>query len=632
MESNSSQTLGLYQPLDASRAEIRLLVLSHPQGGGETLQLSGTLRTVSLDDSPTYSALSYVWGVPEPPGSIRVDGAELKITPNLATSLRTLMSHDDALGPIWIDALCINQGDFEERASQVSLMGRVFHQATNTLLWLGEGDDLSDWTIDRMNDADFGSSLRAVGEIPRVLTLEEAVFDLVVVCDLEQREYWSRAWILQEFVLPEKDPTIICGHRRVQLSRYEEYCRITITRLLYHGQTSGLVIDVPFSKEDVRGFRSSRQHRDWRNLYWKCGRQESFLSLLVHYASSLGVTDPRDHVYSVLGMAGAEENRLIHVDYRKPPEEVFQDAFTIIWTTKDEQWLLGISIPEFSFHRPTESTLGKMPSWVPDLTNQSAPYSAPKGSGDKARSWRGPSAAERYIQDDILYLKAFEFDVVSKVECCDFDSIDAFLNDADGEVDVGLLDKLESIVERAKQTAIPGSDPLYPFDHLRCDVAVWEAFAYWSAGAWAALNDPNYPLPVVDTWDRDFLWEILMRRKEIPEPWRSSCPESLRSTESTLRAAVLRPMLSAMSKICFRKKILVSEHGFVGTGSLNIEKGDVLILVVGMRSPYVLRPYQDGYHLIGFAWIPRVSELTDWTAVDECLLKSGLEEKFLKIY
>jgi hypothetical protein len=38
---------------------------------------------------------------------------------------------------MWIDAICINQENLEEKARQVSFMGEVFSHAESTRVWLG---------------------------------------------------------------------------------------------------------------------------------------------------------------------------------------------------------------------------------------------------------------------------------------------------------------------------------------------------------------------------------------------------------------------------------------------------------------------------------------------------------------
>ena len=42
--------------------------------------------------------------------------------------------------PLWIDAICIDQGATTERIHQVALMGDIYIQAAEVLVWLGQGD------------------------------------------------------------------------------------------------------------------------------------------------------------------------------------------------------------------------------------------------------------------------------------------------------------------------------------------------------------------------------------------------------------------------------------------------------------------------------------------------------------
>lgn len=43
--------------------------------------------------------------------------------------------------PIWIDQVCINQGDHVERDQTVSLMGKIFGHADEVIAWLGRCSD-----------------------------------------------------------------------------------------------------------------------------------------------------------------------------------------------------------------------------------------------------------------------------------------------------------------------------------------------------------------------------------------------------------------------------------------------------------------------------------------------------------
>lgn len=76
----------------------------------------------------------------------------LTVTRNLEGALRRLRSCSlDRI--LWIDALCINQKDVQERGQQVQLMARIYASARQVLVWLEEetGDPANDAT-----DTDLG--------------------------------------------------------------------------------------------------------------------------------------------------------------------------------------------------------------------------------------------------------------------------------------------------------------------------------------------------------------------------------------------------------------------------------------------------------------------------------------------
>ncbi|KAK5692155.1 hypothetical protein LTR97_011329 [Elasticomyces elasticus] len=130
-----------YQPLDASRKEIRVLDLLP---GRYKSPIKCRLRTVSIADKenlPFYAALSYTWGSAENRRSITVSVDEMdyvvSTTRNLFVALRGLRSRWRKEETLWIDALGIDQSDDEEKASQVAFMGEVYKSAAKTYVWLG---------------------------------------------------------------------------------------------------------------------------------------------------------------------------------------------------------------------------------------------------------------------------------------------------------------------------------------------------------------------------------------------------------------------------------------------------------------------------------------------------------------
>lgn len=164
-----------YFPLQQAN-ETRLLRLEPANEYNDPLV--GSLIHVSLaSETPNYEALSYVWedsSYPwtadyswSPPagimfaivsenikkaeedgtdlspvistsdGHILCDSQNIKIGSELHDALRRLRL-PDRQRLIWIDAICINQADIEERGSQVGIMGEIYSKAEQVLIWVGE--------------------------------------------------------------------------------------------------------------------------------------------------------------------------------------------------------------------------------------------------------------------------------------------------------------------------------------------------------------------------------------------------------------------------------------------------------------------------------------------------------------
>jgi hypothetical protein len=123
-----------YNNLRTETNQIRVIELVP---GRWTDAINCSMRTVSLDENPSYEALSYVWGDPKDTVSITLNGASFQATRNLVTALRRVRS---SVTPriIWIDAICINQKDLDERAQQIVIMGKIYETASSVLVFLGE--------------------------------------------------------------------------------------------------------------------------------------------------------------------------------------------------------------------------------------------------------------------------------------------------------------------------------------------------------------------------------------------------------------------------------------------------------------------------------------------------------------
>ncbi|KUJ15839.1 uncharacterized protein LY89DRAFT_539710, partial [Mollisia scopiformis] len=110
------------------------LLLVHP--GAFDHPLNCSLIVCSLDEKPSYNALSYTWGGLGEPKFITLEGIAWEITANLEQALLHLRPSNKELS-LWVDAICINQNDDREKAYQVEMMGDVYRFATRVRAWIG---------------------------------------------------------------------------------------------------------------------------------------------------------------------------------------------------------------------------------------------------------------------------------------------------------------------------------------------------------------------------------------------------------------------------------------------------------------------------------------------------------------
>jgi hypothetical protein len=139
------------RPLEKNQHEIRLIRLQPWSTQYGSLRCK--LEYASLDDNPRYNALSYTWSDEEQAQyflselTLYVNDTQLPIHPNLDSALRHLRSEVSDM-VIWVDAVCINQDDPDEKSWQVGQMRRVYLQAECVLVWLGPSTDDSSKAID----------------------------------------------------------------------------------------------------------------------------------------------------------------------------------------------------------------------------------------------------------------------------------------------------------------------------------------------------------------------------------------------------------------------------------------------------------------------------------------------------
>lgn len=474
---------------------IRILSLAPSANLSDPIHVK--LSVVKLADEPTFIALSYVWG--SEVGKVRGDafamitctglanvanklpitcnGEQFLVTQNLDSALRHL--RDEAKERIlWIDAICINQNDDQERGFQVNLMKDIYRMAHAVVIWLGEADADSDLVFplcEKMTESrldllkDLESGLDVVMGPNRKQILEKMMRDAkkrnaekereaanlesvsdtasnvaskvdgpsevdgtiantgdeeVDVSDASDEEISAfmrliaRPWFTRCWILQEvclaKQAVLLCGTQAIDWDIF--YIGFVITVLMSEKGLRGRPEQLFRTALVLIGRLRTKIH-DEQSPYEGAG-----LLWLLSRVWSLSATNARDKVYAILGLLGEKESRELNIipDYTQSVEECYQKTSLLIMSQTKNLDILHTD-------RIFESTLD-LPSWVTDW--RSLPDPSPicldphshdiKGEEEDKRPFNASLSTQwtPKISSDakILMLSGYDFDEIIEVE------------------------------------------------------------------------------------------------------------------------------------------------------------------------------------------------------------------------
>ncbi|ERF77194.1 hypothetical protein EPUS_06474 [Endocarpon pusillum Z07020] len=397
-----------YAPLEEPR-QIRLLDFLPRKGG----YLRCKVEVVDLDNAPPFTALSYTHGFPLdgdasdheqydriPLIPLLCEGKELLIKPNLASALWRF----DQLGKhgyCWIDQVCINQQDEGEVGTQVEMMGDIYWIAQRVLVWLGweawdfevfmklmeellpKFEDLVKREGDK-SDNSFHSFTN-----PQIYSRlgTEVIPDYIWngLAEFLERRWFSRAWTLQEILLP-RDIDIYCGATKISwksLSAFLKHLQMSDWQDLlswnnrYANRHSNLIPgNSTISTMKLRQLIFKRDPSYQIYLGNIAGGSDNmdltigYIDHLIYAIRSRSATDPRDKFFALYGIISrlcdiAEPklpNPLIRPDYTKSIAEVYI-ANTKSLLAHSKSLLMLSNVDDRSLRKRTD-----LPSWVPDMT------------------------------------------------------------------------------------------------------------------------------------------------------------------------------------------------------------------------------------------------------------------------
>ncbi|KAF5637131.1 het-domain protein [Fusarium sp. NRRL 52700] len=314
--------------------QIRLMTLYAGQAGDP---IRCHLRRVKLGMSLKFEALSYKWKEAEGRTSITCNGISLSVTRNLASALGALR-FPFGVRVLWVDAVCINQDDQEEKSKQIPLMREIYTSAKAVLTWLGPDFPGAKEAFQIFQYL----SLVGIERHPTGKPDTEKIEDLMATIITQRPKRGSIIRRQGGYILPWD----------IFRMAYEGRAKLAFQHFRNSG-ADNIASLIPC----VRDTRLRYRNRDEPNS--KC----LDLGIVLTSFSYSKQTNPRDNVYAALGLVKPQSLCAeIVPDYNKSSEEVFYEAsYNIIRLRRDLYLWSNKTLM-------SRRSITCLPSWVPEWT------------------------------------------------------------------------------------------------------------------------------------------------------------------------------------------------------------------------------------------------------------------------
>ncbi|OLN86983.1 Heterokaryon incompatibility protein 6, OR allele 5 [Colletotrichum chlorophyti] len=549
-----------------------------------------------------FNALSYTWGPAEKSHVVEIAGAHLGITSSLDTVLRYLRRRDDSV-TLWVDQICINQEDTAEKSDQVPLMTQIYSEAHQVLVWLGPAGDDSDALMDCFHD--IGQGARELGiesylnkeRLPLMhsllgnrdptdpLTMQfqalkakakprfSALLEAMIAWN--ERPWFGRVWIIQEQALCP-DTKFMCGYKTLDLDL------LPLAMLIFDGCMGQNAVDEPSKQnhqlllkaQDRRFGPLMAVRRRRRNFVKGEGPGDDMYHALkkAYVDGDAKATLPRDRIYGLLSVAVDSERLGLTPSYTRPDcQPTFVEAARALVQAGRVEMLSFSQFPK---------DVDGLPSWVPDWRSTLArSYLAIFEDADNMLVCAGGQSAVEVVPTDDPGVLGIFGHVVDAIEVTG----DVWEWEAGHDARSRLLQQVKSFCERSSQ-----NDCGIYQDGVRRTEAAWRVPVgdlSWTKEASYHRAGPG------DKGDYEDCINVLATLAEFeslgPEQRRQRMDDFFRQLPGQSRYSENMDKMTG-------KRPYMTRQGYVGMAPAGARSGDVVVILLGSRIPYVLRPSGNG--------------------------------------
>ncbi|KAF2238378.1 HET-domain-containing protein, partial [Viridothelium virens] len=576
-----------------------------------------------------FATLSYTWGVTNDTTSITLNGVEWPVTLSLEAALRALRDlgcFQDRFR-LWVDAICINQEDQDERRFQVPKMRELYDGSWTTITWLGGATEDSHKTLQLLTTlAQYES--REESSLLKDKLQEEPDYlgrgKWIALQSFLQRRYWSRLWIIQELALAPLNMLMLTGDGMITWQEVQD----GLTSIhVYHWFVKDACLQsdwIAVLRDQGEGDSTDSGLWDTENLHHidkdiahiarKESHGEGFLSFaeLLYLANAAHASRPLDKVYGLLAIMDPIIAREIIPDYTIEPSELFTRVAKIFITTGNLETICEGNPWSFS------GTPSCVPDWLQQSRNRDKhrpplPYSADANSPPKI-----------FFSDNLYHLSvdAIIVDRVEGLGAClssDADEVqfeysaeticypDVF-DSAYGSADATRLALLRALIgDRCGLLGdYPFLDTYRSLDLFKLPISFLTAKAEFQRRGWNEFALQGFRYLQWEHW-----WEVhgqFWLGKEIGNLYDMFADEIPEDAEERNALEMYRRFRNVISGRRFAPtkggRFAWVPDNVVGDKSEQVQKDDMFAIVSGCRVPLVIRCNGDGlYQVLGDGYI-----------------------------
>lgn len=556
-----------YHYQDFSNPEHIRLVTIRPGRFDDGLLLAFDVFDISSNEQPLYDALSYTWDTQAGRQSVYIadndEIFELQIPCNLEKTLRYLrFAHKPRA--MWIDGLCINQGNNVEKGLQVSRMGQVYRLACRVFIWLGEEEKASTHALNTMlwigskvivDWARVSVTLRPECIEPNFQDVNIGIplqpGDTEAIYHLLSRRWFDRLWVRQEVMLSEERAVIQCGHHEIPWPPFRRALACIYQkprpRTPFHDKLNNRLLSL-------------------RGLIGQAPKVP-----LGYARSAFGQSDcadPRDRIYALLEFLPDNEKAMIGFpDYSKEVGAVFRD---IAWRHISHYNTLNIlSQCQIDSKRATQV------SWTPDWTKKDFIYGR--------NYWRGFASSQLGAVCELgkggSVLKTPGVSITKIKQLTNTDPMSGFNVEEQVHHTLQMLFPSEGLDERY----VTGIKMLEAYAKVSVANAFSEHLEPWLG------EDPTL----------EEVQEIILTAIGLQES------DSLQK----YRDGHIREVYKVMRGMLADRKLMHGSGGYIGTVPQPTQEGDEVCMLLGCHTALVLRRIRNNtFHIVGECYMPGVME------------------------